>query len=259
MKLAWVTHHLPRDIDSSNPAHLPGAFVGGAEMTDAALIAAAPQSVQVQLIEPDDWAQALDADDIVVTGTDLLTDEAMTTLAARKPAVFIHHKQTPNAARSALLSSARVLIVHTPAHREREARWTSLPKRVALVLSPMDPAQIPTEPKHDFALWAQRTHPLKGLRGAQMWAAQHDIDFVALSNVDRETVLTELAKARWFIHLPVGFESESRATIEAVLAGCECITNSNVGITSVDGWDDPPHLADLVTTAAQTWWKAVLT
>ena len=257
MKLAWVTHHLPRDTDSANPAHLPGRYVGGAEMTDAALIEAAPAGVTVDLIAPQDWEQALDADNVVVTGTDLLSDEAMWALAERKPAVFLHHEQTIAAARGHLIESARLVIVHTPAHLQRERRWLTLPN-VQLVLSPMDPAECWQEPKQEFAVWANRMHQLKGPRKAAMWAAQQGVELQMLSNVPRAQVLATMAKARYYVHLPVGFESESRATIEAVLSGCECITNDNVGVTSVQGWNDPTHLAELVSTAAGTWWQAVL-
>ena len=257
MRLAWVTHHLPRDTDSTNPAHLPGRYVGGAEMTDAALIDAAPDGIDVDLLGPTEWEAALDADDIVVTGTDLLPDEAMWALAERKPAVFLHHAQTINSARGHLIECSRVLIVHTPAHLERERRWVN-PQRVELILSPMDPAECWTETKQDFAVWANRWHTLKGPRKAAMWAAQNGIDLVQLSNAPRKEVLATMAKARWFVHLPVALESESRATIEAVLSGCECITNDNVGVTSVPGWNDPAHLAKLVSTAADDWWQAVL-
>ena len=257
MKLAWVTHHLPRDTDSANPAHLPGRYVGGAEMTDAALIDAAPAGVTVNLIAPEQWERALDADDVVVTGTDLLSDEAMWALAERKPAVFLHHQQTIGAARGHLIDSARLVILHTPAHLQRERRWLTL-SNVELVLSPMDPAECWQEPKEDFAVWANRMHQLKGPRKAAMWAAQQGIALEMLTNVPRAQVLATMAKARYYVHLPVGFESESRATIEAVLSGCECTTNDNVGVTSVPGWNDPQHLAELVSTAASTWWQAVL-
>jgi hypothetical protein len=257
MKLAWVTHHLPRDTDSSNPAHLPGRYVGGAEMTDAALIEAAPAGVTVDLIAPHDWEQALDADSVVVTGTDALSDEAMWALAERKPAVFLHHQQTIAAARGHLIESARLVLLHTPAHLHRERRWLTL-TNVELVLSPVDPAECRQEPKQDFAVWANRMHQLKGPRKAAMWAAQQGIELQMLSNVPRAQVLAKMAKARYYVHLPVGFESESRATIEAVLSDCECITNDNVGVTSVPGWNDPTHLTELVSTAADTWWQAVL-
>lgn len=258
MRLAWVTHHLPRDTDSNNPAHLPGRYVGGAEMTDAALIDGAPDGIDIDLLGPDEWDQALNADHIVVTGTDLLTEHAMATLATKRPAVFLHHAQTPSPARGQLIAAASPLLVHTPAHLQREKTWTDVPEHVVQVLSPMDPAECWIEPKEDHAVWANRMHDLKGPKRAAMYAAQHGMDLVQLSNVPRKDVLAAMAKARWFVHLPVGFESESRATIEAVLSGCECITNDNVGVTSVPGWDDPAHLADLVKQASALWWQAVL-
>jgi hypothetical protein len=258
MKLGWVTHHLPRDTDSDNPAHLPGKYVGGAEMTDATLIAAAPDGVDVVLIPPDRYETAFDCDDIVVTGTDMLTDDAMRQLAEHEPVVFLHHLQTRYEARRDLINGARLLIVHTPAHLAHEQAWTQ-PKRTALVLSPLDVSECFTvTPKKNQAVWANRMHDLKGPRTAAMWAATNDIPLVKLSNVPRAEVLHVMAESKYFVHLPIGFESESRATIEAVLSGCEIIANDNVGVTSVPGWQDTGRLADLVTNAAERWWRKAL-
>jgi hypothetical protein len=257
MKLAWLTHHLERDTDSLNPAHLPGRFVGGAEMTDAALKAAAPDGVEVVTIGPQEYEEALACDDIVITGTDLLTDTAMKVLAERKPVVFLHHLQPRNDARRYLLESARLVIVHTPAHHRKESEWVTLP-RVEHVLSPMDPSECyAAECKLEQAVWANRMHDLKGPRAAAMFAARNGIPLIRLSNVPRSEVLRTMAASKYYVHLPLGFESESRATMEAVLSGCVCVTNDNVGVTSVDGWDDPAKLSDMVLTAAGLWWQHV--
>jgi hypothetical protein len=253
--IAWVTHHLPRDTDSNNSAHLPGKYVGGAEMTDAALLAAAP--VDVDIVPAWEWERALDADHVIITGTDLLPTQAMERLAGTSPTVFLHHEQTRAYARRQLIDAARVLILHTPAHEAMERRWTN-PKRVELVLSPMDPTECWAEPKQDHAVWAQRMHDLKGPRAARLWAIENGIRLQMLTNAPRAKVLDALAVARWFVHLPLGFESESRATIEAVLSGCKCVTNERVGITSVDGWSDPQRLADMVASAADKWWQVAL-
>jgi hypothetical protein len=258
MKIGWVTHHLPRDTDSLNPAHLPGKYVGGAEMTDAALIEAAPDGVNVTRIAPNDYVAALDYDEIIITGTDALSDDAMRVLGKREPAVFLHHLQTRADARRDLLNRARVVIVHTPAHLRRELEWTE-PRRTALALSPLDPSECWTaEPKKEQAVWANRLHDLKGPRAAAMWAARKDIPLIKLSSAPRPEVLQVMAESRYYVHLPLGFESESRATIEAVLSGCEVIANDNVGITSVPGWRDAGRLADLVSNAAERWWTEIL-
>jgi hypothetical protein len=257
MKLAWVTHHLERDTDSPNPAHLPGRFVGGAEMTDAALKALAPDGVDVVTIAPEYFEEALACDDIVITGTDLLSGKAMEVLAEREPVVFIHHEQPRSDARRYLLESARVVIMHTPAHFERERAWLDL-GRVEFVLSPMDPSECWTvEPKLEQAVWANRMHDLKGPRAAAMWAARKDVPLIRLTNTPRSEVLRVMAESRYYVHLPLGFESESRATIEAVLSGCEVIANDNVGLVSVPGWNDRARLADMVASAGEKWWSCV--
>lgn len=258
MKLAWVSHHLPRETDSPHAFHLPGQYVGGAEMTDATLRAAAPDGIDIEIVPPHLAQMALECDDIVITGTDHLSDASMMLLADQKPAVFLHHEQTPSAGRKYLLENARTVIVHTPAHYEIEKRW-SVPNNVQYALSPLDPSECwIEEPKLEQAVWANRMHDLKGPRAAAMWAAKNDIPLVRLSNVPRSEVLQALAVSRYFVHLPLGFESESRATIEAVLSGCEIIANDNVGITSVPGWDDRERLTDMLSTAAETWWNHVI-
>jgi hypothetical protein len=37
-----------------------------------------------------------------------------------------------------------------------------------------------------------------------------------------------MARAKWFIHLPKEFDACPRTVIEATLAGCEIVTNSNL-------------------------------
>ena len=82
MKIAWVSHHVPRAVPTDNPPTglLPGLYAGGAEMADDEVLATTPPDVEVHRVGPHDWAQAMDFDRIVITGTDLLTDDAMRTL-----------------------------------------------------------------------------------------------------------------------------------------------------------------------------------
>jgi hypothetical protein len=258
MRVAWVSHHLPREADAAVPDYwLPGKYAGGAEMTDAELLAAKPKDVEVIVHHPGHWEKALDADHIIITGTDFLTEEAMTILAAHNPTVFIHHQQNPSQARKNLLESARVLIVHTPAHEEVERKWCE-PTRVEHVLSPINPDDCWVGEKIEQAIWAQRMHDLKGPQAAAMWAAKENIPLVRMSNKPRSEVLAAMAVSRYYVHLPLGFESESRATIEAVLSGCWVITNENVGFTSVPRWNERNHLIELLSQASRRWWEVAL-
>jgi hypothetical protein len=59
------------------------------------------------------------------------------------------------------------------------------------------------------------------------------------------------------VHLPLAFESECRAVMEAVLSGCKIQTNDNVGITSVQDWNDPDALREMIDKAGETFWRLV--
>jgi hypothetical protein len=253
MTVAWVTHHLPHTGERDGH-FLPGEFIGGAEMTDADWRAASP--VDLTIVPPGDWTE-IDADHIIVTGTDRLTDDQMRYLATRGPVVFVHHEQTRTPARKALIEGASLFIVHTPAHLASELEWTT-PKRTGMALSPMQTDQIVPASKEPFAVWAQRQHPLKGPLAAKKWAVANGVPLTMLSDATRAEVLATMARAEFYVHLPLILESESRATMEAVLSGCKCAVNSNVGIASVEGWDDRARLVDMLDGATEHFWKLAL-
>lgn len=252
MKVAWVTHHLEGE---GGPGWLPGLHRGGGEMTDAALRDAAPSGVQLEVLSPQRAREADGYDRVVVTGTDLLTDTDMVRLSLLRPLVFLHHRQKPSQARGMLLAAADPLVVHTPAHEAVERLWCE-PRRVEHVLSPMGDV-FRTGPKRDVALWAARDHPSKGRLVAEAYATSKGWPFKALFDAPRADVLDAMAEARWFIHLPLWFESEARSVIEAVLSGCEVVANRNVGLTSCERWRDRQWLTEQTSTAAQRFWGLV--
>jgi len=244
--IAWLSHHLP---------DLNGNLVGGAEMTDVALLTDAPTDYEI--IPPDNWKQALEFDKIVITGTDLLTPYAMTQLARRKPVVAVHHLQTRTEERQELLSSASTLICHTPRHLELELEWTS-PKSSTWIISPHDPSQFTAKPKEDFALWAARWHQQKGPIEAMIWASQNSIPLLTMYDKTRAEVLEAMSRAKHFVFLPTGFDAEPRTIIEAVLSGCQVHTNDLAGISSIPNWRDPDTMADLVSNSKELFWNTVL-
>jgi hypothetical protein len=224
-------------------------------MTDVALLTDAP--AEVTIIRPENWKQALEFGKIVITGTDLLSPFAMTQLARRKPIVAVHHLQTRTEERQQLLSSASTLICHTPRHLELELEWTS-PKQSTWIISPHDPAQFTAKPKENFALWAARMHPQKGPVEAQAWAEQEGIPLVMMHDKSRAEVLETMSRASHFVFLPTGFDAEPRTIIEAVLSGCNVVTNDLAGISSIPNWRDPQVLTELVTNSKELFWQTVL-
>ena len=243
--IAWVTHHLP------DPE---GNLVGGAEMTDQALLADAPEPVTV--ISPYSWKQALEFDKIVITGTDQLSPYAMTQLAKRNPVVSVYHLQTRTEHRAELLSSASTLICRSPKHLELELDWTT-PKQSTWVISPLDVSEFTAKPKEDFALWAARMHPQKGPAEAITWAAANGITLEMMHDEPRPVVLEAMSRAKHFVFLPQGFDAEPRTIIEAVLSGCQVHTNDLAGISSIPNWQDPETMANLVSNSKELFWNAV--
>ena len=244
--IAWISHHLPGP---------DGFLVGGAEMSDAVLLADPP--VDVTVFGPNNWEGALDFDQIVITGTDLLDPFAMTQLAKKKPAVMVHHEQTRSESRANLINNSKVFIARTPRHLEIELSWTK-PKNSSWVLSPLDLKEFQVKPKLDFALWAARWHAQKGPDEAVKWAEERNIKLLMLRDKPRSEVLEAMSIAKYFVFLPTGFDAEPRAVIEAVMSGCEVHTNELAGITSVPNWNRPEVLGELVAKSKQLFWEKVL-
>lgn len=265
MKIGWYTHHIENTAKVAHPASgtrsglFTGQFAGGAEMSDYEYRQQAPLGFDIQIVTPYTFdTHELDQfDSIVVTGTDAFSDQQLTQLSQHEPFVFVHHLQTPRASLETLINSSCLFVTHTPAHMARELSWTN-PRKTAQVLSYFDTSKIHDHmDKKPIALWAGRDHPLKGQMRSHLWAAQAGYEFKALTDVPREQVLDAMARSEWFVHLPLAFESECRAVMEAVLSGCRVHTNENVGITSVEDWEDADALRHMIDKAGDTFWKLV--
>ena len=241
VRVAWVTHHVPQaDADWL----LPGG-VGGAEMTDATMISHAPPSVSVDVITPDKWEQALDADRVVITGTDFLSDAALVALAERKPIVWVHHQQAPSPVRQRLFQLADPFVTMSKAHAEVEASWSGVFGEwchgdITCDITPRD--------KKPAALWSARNHPQKGLLAARLWSRSMGLPLTELSGVDRSEVLDAMAEHEWFVFLPQAFDSCPRTLIEAEYAGCQIHTNANAGRR------DPGPLDEVMAAQVPKFW-----
>lgn len=259
MKITWLADLKPLEASatSNEPWLFGGKYAGGAEMTDAGYRSAAPPGTEFHLLESHEWEQALDAELLVISASNL-SDDAMTRLAAKQPVMLLHHLQARSAARRYLIEKARRVVVHTPAHADKEASWTERTD-FDLILSPIDPAECWSEPeKLERATWAARMHPLKGPLRARYWAASRGIPLDFLTSVERSVVLEHMARNRYWIFLPLEWGSESRGTIEAVLSGAECIVNENVSLMSYERWNDKDWLAEQVSEASARFWQCAL-
>jgi len=228
MRVAWVTHHIPR-VEERHEALLPGKYAGGAERNTDYMVTAAPAGVEVTYIEPEAVVSVLDGgfDRVVVGGTDKLSELSMTLLAISRPIVWVQHAQHRTPAKAELFRQASRFLTMSRAHMGWEAEWTG--RADAFIHSPVPPDCVAPADKEPFALFAGRKHPAKGKLNARIWAQRQGIELVELENAPHELVLEHMARAQYFVHLPKERDACPLVVIEATLAGCEIVTNSLVG------------------------------
>jgi hypothetical protein len=253
--VAWIDRHWaepgPRD---RGPGLLStGRFAGGAEMGTEEMLLARPDGVDLWLLNAGgDLSVAAQADHCVVGATENLDPLELELLARLRPVVWVRSMQQPHVAD--LFRRARLVVWASEA---QAAAYSWGPERYEVCSCPLDVSLIPRGvPKEDFALWAARDVWHKGRENARAWAASAGVPLVELDDAPREVVLEHMGRARWFVHLPVGFVDPCpRTVVEAEIAGCELIVNELVGRVPASGAD---AVAAHVAGNAGRFWRWVL-
>lgn len=232
--------------------------IGGAELTMQEFAAAAPKSVEFTDLD--------DADTVIVGNCVTYPESLKRDLVGKRVFRYFNDvdQHSPPGLRKWLLRHATCIFT-SPLHVER---FDSPPKRYHLIPPPLDVERFrpPLNTKRSgtvaIATWQA---PSKGAQMVERWAAENgpvtvcgtgiyypggrDIDY--RGPIAYDDIPEVLWAAERFIHLPMVTEPFGRAVAEAHLAGCEVITNRNVGATY---WLDKPGLA----TAAEDFWRVVL-
>jgi hypothetical protein len=217
------------------------------------MIAQAPEGVEVVRFRlPSDLPDLSQFDRVVVGSTERLSNRNVDDLIPHKPVVWVRSSQP----RSMMVLFRAARLIMWPSHEcARWHDWFDLPYEISP--APLDVTKIPRDvPKEDFALWAGRSVGHKNEAGARAWAEERGINFVAITNADRDAVLEAMGRARWFVHLPVGLiDPCPRTVIEAEIAGCEIVANDLVGRTPVRGAEAN---AAYIDKSAERFWGFVL-
>jgi hypothetical protein len=148
------------------------------------------------------------------------------------------------------------LIMLTPQHCEYEISKNTKLADVEMVINPgmMDTNNLWPMVKQDFALWAHRPTPHKGLDLAAEWAEEKGVMLEVMVARPHEEVIRRMRSARWFVLLSHIFDPGPRAIMEAQPCGCEIIVNENVG-----WFDESPHeLSTRLQNADKAFWATVL-
>ncbi len=100
--------------------------------------------------------------------------------------------------------------------------------------------------------------PEKGFAASMKYARGVSADPYVIKNLRPEEVLDVFRRARRFVHIPPSPEWAGRLPVEARFMGAEVITNEHVGVTLEPWWSLPDDEALAVLSgAASRFWKLV--
>lgn len=221
-------------------------------MSTEAMIASAPEGVQVEVFHPAQLTSGLPDgyDRTIIGATEELGPKLYLDALARRGSYLMWLRSVQPPSVWPLLDAARGVSWPSAAM----ARWHHWDRPYLDCPAPIDPDEVQPGYKEDFALWAARNHPQKGLMNARLVAYQRDWKLVEMTDAPRAEVLAMMARARYFIHLPNSPDPCPRTVIEAELANCRIIVNSNVGRVAHQG----PGLADYLRNIPWRFWRWVL-
>lgn len=168
--------------------------------------------------------------------------------------------------RQHLLDYADLLVFSSALH-VNSFSWAFMADHICLP-SALAPFTGVDEQERSGAVWIGRIHESKGLDALKEWAIEAGVPvdiYGALPPHERlpeplvykraiaaSEVYKILSAYRTFIHLPEALEPYGRAVAEAYLAGCEIVTNGNVG--AVEWIENQP---EALNRGADLFWEAV--
>lgn len=228
MKVGWVSHQWPREDPEAveaNTGLLPGRWAGGAEFLQEQMREAAPEGIEFYRIDTRSsflMELCAEVDRVVVASPESLPDAVLAEL--RPAVVWLMTVQQPRV--GPLLEAAYHVVWASEAMRGWH-RWA--PDGPAIP-GYFDTSAVPCRRRRNGrALWAGRNHPLKGRLNARLWALENRVDLDELTGVPRPDVLDAMGRATYFVHRPNELDPCPTTVTEALIAGCEIVTNDRVG------------------------------
>jgi hypothetical protein len=241
VKVAWIAHH-----DIAKPK-------GGAEFTDAEMIARAPAGTKIEVVDPRHANQLDRFDRVVVSRLEHMPAPMADKIARTSPVFFSHGDVLPRTeATRRVVRASRPFIAQTELSLRKITEWAGPISGITMVPY-MDLTGIRSAKKEDFALWPHRDVWHKGWDLAQKWAQKKGVRLVKCSGRPRSETLDMMAVARWVVLLSKILDGCPRSIREAQLSGCEIVVNENVGV-----WDlSPAELRRRTLQAPAKFWRIV--
>ena len=270
MRLGWLHDHKLADR------------FGGAQLTNAAMIAAAPDWADIVCCYPKRHCGqtsdgVLAADAYILNNVKGFT-AAEFAVATSKAYIIYAHDLWPTYDQpwqepwlDSVIEGAEAIIFLSPLHRDAFlAQHNVKTPQVFIIPSPLDPDRFKPAGARAGTVWLGEFQPHKGMKAACRWAAAYGpVDFYGWGPhppcgpgvrnkglLPREAVAETLARYETFLFLPSAIEPFARTVAEAALSGCELVCNENVGALSW-GWQTRAEWARGVSEAPARFWEAV--
>jgi hypothetical protein len=277
------------DYFSDSPPYPEHRFVGGAEQTDAAVIAACPWPIE-RVPTRELVKRRLEAFDILVLGNLQHIAPAEVDALARlgRHVLFEHdyrmcryrghdargllHRVTRRcvcgqARFGALFRSAlgAIFLTRRQLARYRQNPFVQLPPSEVLGCSVMGPeffeavrAFQANPPRKSGTVVVHSGSSLKGFPAALAYCKKLGIEPTVLKNASHPELLAALARAERLVFLPSWYEPASRLAVEARFLGCEVVSNERLGVGGEPWWTEPDHVGlEVLRTAAERFWATV--
>lgn len=179
-----------------------------------------------------------------------------------------------------IVENASLNIALSPLHREILQRYHGEDSEWVEVPSAIDPQPfMSVKDREGEDVLAVNPSSYKGKENVMKWANENPDEKVTLLGGDTEegaggdggfppncevkppapySEMPEVYSShKKVIHLPRTVDPFCRVAVEAVLSGCELVTNKNTGATSYDWFGDREDIATEVQNAPKKFWKEV--
>ena len=262
---------------------------GGAELTDAAAIAACPWPVTARRFSELSQGETEAYDVLVVANSQSATAAQLAEIAGTGRHIAFEHDLRlcrwrgnfpmsidpahrrfqrcwcPHPESRALFARAAGVIFLT-AFQERIYRnnpfFACGPSRVLgsslFEVASLERAQRRSGAERAGTCVFESPHRIKGFQQAVGYCRERGIEPARIRGLVPDDVLSLFAGSERFVYLPIGPEWAGRMVVEARLLGCEVVLNDNVGVSGEPFWGGSRELAfDFVADGPQRFWRLV--
>jgi hypothetical protein len=277
------------DYFSDTPPYPEQRFVGGAEQTDAAVIAACPWPVE-RAQTRDLHRHRLDHFDLVVAGNLQHASSAdVRALAGHGRLVLFEHDYRmcryrghdsrgvlhrlaqrcicPQRRFGSLFTSSlgAIFLTRRQLARYRKNPFVRLPPSEVLGCSVMGDEFWEAvrrfqerPPQKAGTLVVHSSSSLKGFPAALARCKELGVEPTIVKNATHGELLEALARAERLVLMPEWYEPASRLAVEARFLGCEVVTNERLGVAGEPWWSEPDEVGlEVVRSAAERFWLIV--